>query len=108
MSRSETETLSRPGSRLSQRNSRPPINAPMRPSPRLRKVPNPSRSQVISREASPPPIRPTTIQTIICAAVGMVHLLPAAPSLLRLDPRRLHDRQQQPLVLGVATGFRLF
>src|SRR5262249_5815487 len=34
--------------------------------------PNPSRSQVISREASPPPIRPTTIQTIICAADGMV------------------------------------
>src|SRR5215475_4681771 len=102
MSRSETETLLRPGSRLNQRNSIPPISAPTRPSPRLRKVPKPSRSHVMRREASPPPIRPTTIQTINCATVGIV-IASSLAALLRLDPCRLHHRQQ-PLLFLVAIG----
>src|SRR5262249_17102529 len=103
MSRSETDILPRLGSRLSQWNSSPPISAPTRPRPRLRTVPKPSRSHVIRREASPPPIRPTTTQTTICATVGIVIIPSPAASSLPLDPRRLHDRQQ-PLLFLVAIG----
>src|SRR6516162_11443103 len=73
MSRSETDTLSRPGSRLNNRKSHPPSSAPTRPRPKLRRLPKPSRSQVISREARLPPIRPTTIQTTNCETDGIIH-----------------------------------
>ena len=49
--------------------SRPPVSAPTRPSPRLRKVPNPC-SQTLRLQ--PAADQGTTIHTIICATVGIV------------------------------------
>ena len=64
-SRSEIDTLSRPGNSPSIRNRKPPMSAPARPTARLRNKPKPRRSQVISGPARLPPSRPTMIQTMI-------------------------------------------
>jgi len=63
-SRNEIATLSSEGKSPTQRNSRPPTRAPIRPTAKFRTRPNPLRSQVIKSPAMLPPSSPTTIQTM--------------------------------------------